>query len=394
MPCPLPQPPAAAFRGMPSHTLYAIRHPHDIILEEKPGLYAHSLTIMNKKYSKPHNSRQKPSQQIVNLSIRLTREQLFNGNLTLVIDLANNTATAHTPTQPSPQLATTLVSEFHSYAHTYSRKDRRMVLAAAKHFDSYISRLSTDDTSPDTDPNAIASGFLSYLYDSLNGNTPANYFKKFREFLDTMLAKGIVTENAARNLSLKYYDYRVKSILTLSDIHRLETTPCRSDGLKRAFLFACCSGLRWSDIYNLRWDDIDMDNRTMTVRQQKVREHSRAAVLHTYLNTSAMRYLDLSHRPDPRPSSSVAAAAPQPVFVLPSYTMAYRLLQTWASDAGISKHISFHCARHTFVSRLVAAGVDIKTVADLAGHSTTRHTERYVHQDERHLRESISRIEI
>lgn len=144
----------------------------------------------------------------------------------------------HTPTQPSPQLATTLVSEFHSYAHTYSRKDRRMALAAAKHFDSYISRLSTDDTSSDTDPNAIASGFLSYLYDSLNGNTPANYFKKFREFLDTMLAKGIVTENAARNLSLKYYDYRVKSILTLSDIHRLETTPCRSDGLKRAFLFA------------------------------------------------------------------------------------------------------------------------------------------------------------
>ena len=176
---------------------------------------------MNKKFSKPHNSRQKPSQQIVNLSIRLTREQLFNGNLTLVIDLANNTATAHTLTQPSPQLATTLVSEFHSYAHTYSRKDRRMALAAAKHFDSYISRLSTDDTSPDTDPNAIASGFLSYLYDSLNGNTPANYFKKFREFLDTMLAKGIVTENAARNLSLKYYDYRVKSILTLSDIHRL-----------------------------------------------------------------------------------------------------------------------------------------------------------------------------
>ena len=96
-----------------------------------------------------------------------------------------------------------------------------MALAAAKHFDSYISRLSTDDTSPDTDPNAIASGFLSYLYDSLNGNTPANYFKKFREFLDTMLAKGIVTENAARNLSLKYYDYRVKSILTLSDIRRL-----------------------------------------------------------------------------------------------------------------------------------------------------------------------------
>lgn len=209
-----------------------------------------------------------------------------------------------------------------------------------------------------------------------------------------MLAKGIVTENHARHLPLKYYDYRVKSMLTVSDIHQLERTPCRSGGLKSVFLFACCSGLRWSDICNLRWDDIDIENRTMTVRQQKVRDHSRAAVLHTYLNTSAMRYLDLSHRPRPQHDISESATASQPVFLLPSYTMAYRLLQTWASDAGISKHISFHCARHTFVSRLVAAGVDIKTVADLAGHSTTRHTERYVHQDERHLRESISRIEI
>ena len=57
--CPslLPQP-SGACPATPSAAVHAIHHPHGPILEEKPGLYAHSLTIMNKKFSKPHNPRQ------------------------------------------------------------------------------------------------------------------------------------------------------------------------------------------------------------------------------------------------------------------------------------------------------------------------------------------------
>ena len=38
-----------------------------------------------------------------------------------------------------------------------------------------------------------------------------------------------------------------------------------------------------------------------------------------------------------------------------------------------------HCFRHSFITNIMANGANIKTAASLAGHSTTRHTEKYVH---------------
>lgn len=41
--------------------------------------------------------------------------------------------------------------------------------------------------------------------------------------------------------------------------------------------------------------------------------------------------------------------------------------------------VLFHLARHSFITNIMANGANIKTAASLAGHSTTRHTEKYVH---------------
>ncbi len=46
-------------------------------------------------------------------------------------------------------------------------------------------------------------------------------------------------------------------------------------------------------------------------------------------------------------------------------------------DAGINKHITFHCARHTFATTMLTAGVDLYTVSKLMGHSKISTTEIY-----------------
>lgn len=51
--------------------------------------------------------------------------------------------------------------------------------------------------------------------------------------------------------------------------------------------------------------------------------------------------------------------------------------------------MSSHCARHTFVTLLISNGVDIKTVSSLAGHSTTRHTETYMHIIDKNKKKAI-----
>jgi site-specific recombinase XerD len=53
---------------------------------------------------------------------------------------------------------------------------------------------------------------------------------------------------------------------------------------------------------------------------------------------------------------------------------------------------TWHCNRHTFISRLVMAGVDIRTVAELAGHATIQMTMRYAHLAPSHTASAVDRL--
>ncbi len=56
------------------------------------------------------------------------------------------------------------------------------------------------------------------------------------------------------------------------------------------------------------------------------------------------------------------------------------------------KDYSWHCNRHTFASRLVMAGVDLRTVAELMGHSSIQMTMRYAHLAPQHNRAAVDRL--
>jgi len=53
---------------------------------------------------------------------------------------------------------------------------------------------------------------------------------------------------------------------------------------------------------------------------------------------------------------------------------------------------SWHCNRHTFASRLVMAGVELRTVAELIGHSSIQMTVRYAHLAPQHNRAAVDRL--
>jgi site-specific recombinase XerD len=56
------------------------------------------------------------------------------------------------------------------------------------------------------------------------------------------------------------------------------------------------------------------------------------------------------------------------------------------------KDYSWHCNRHTFASRLVMAGVDLRTVAELMGYSSIQKTMRYAHLAPQHNRAAVDRL--
>lgn len=254
---------------------------------------------------------------------------------------------------------------YERFQHSYHRKDYKIVVACGIYLHKFFCKKKLPLNLIDR---RFCEEFLSFLYAHLHGNTPVGYFKKFKMCLEQCVEDGMLDANPARKIRLTCSDEIVKDILDFSEIQSLADTPLSHSEVKRAFLFACYTGLRWCDVKSLRYGALDFQRNMITVRQQKVMTHSAKSVLHLNMSPTTVALLKArSGKPD------------ELVFDLPSYSYTRRLLLAWTKEAGIPKHITFHCARHSFITNIMIGGANIKTASSLAGHSTIRHTEKYVH---------------
>ena len=64
------------------------------------------------------------------------------------------------------------------------------------------------------------------------------------------------------------------------------------------------------------------------------------------------------------------------VFKLPGSNGANNILDQWCKDAGLNKHITWHCARHSFSVLLQLKGTDLATVAGMLGHTSTKYVQK------------------
>ena len=80
------------------------------------------------------------------------------------------------------------------------------------------------------------------------------------------------------------------------------------------------------------------------------------------------------------------------IFELPTYESCCKSVKRWVKRAGINKHISWHCARHSFATNILDNGANIVTVANLLGHSGLKHTEKYLRAIDDRKREAINSL--
>ena len=138
------------------------------------------------------------------------------------------------------------------------------------------------------------------------------------------------------------------------------------------------SGLRVSEVVHLHYDDISRTNRTIHVRESKSRRD---------------RYTILSDRNlDLLTEYWFQCGRPRDILFPSSWTGTYldknsinQYFKKSAFRAGITKHVTSHCCRHSFASHLFENGVDIKYIQALLGHVDPRSTEVYVHVSNKSL---------
>jgi site-specific recombinase XerD len=140
------------------------------------------------------------------------------------------------------------------------------------------------------------------------------------------------------------------------------------------------TGLRRSEQYRLSWDCVDFERRLLTVPQSKNGE-----TRHVPLNTDALHALG---------TVLSGCKGIGRVFVNEKGE-AVNTPRQWfepaVKDAGLAG-FTWHCLRHTFASRLVMKGVDLRTVQELMGHKTIGMTCRYAHLAASHKMAAVERL--
>ena len=215
-------------------------------------------------------------------------------------------------------------------------------------------------------------GFKGYLLKNLKINSAAVYFAKIKSAIRQAVRHNILQRNPVDGISIPTEDTN-RVFLTLPELRNLRKTDCENQAVKDSFLFAAFSGLRYSDVKKLTWQEVSREaNRWLIAfRQQKTSDLEWLP-----LSAEAARIIQ-AQRGTEASERIVNRVAANAVFKLPAQQTIDKALKRWALRAGIEKKISFHSARHTFATLGLKHGIDIYTMSKLLGHRSLESTQIY-----------------
>lgn len=217
-------------------------------------------------------------------------------------------------------------------------------------------------------------------------STRAGLLRMLKSCLRAAVESGMIAENPARKLRLEVEDAAEQRVLTPAEQARLQRTLFAQGDL--AAMIGLYMGLRVGEVCGLRWEDIDWEEGTLRVCQT-VQRCAASGKDGTFLMIGAPKTTS-ARRVVPIPSFLLERLRALPgadgtgfIFARNGRAAEPRTLQRRLEGslqrAGI-RGAHFHTLRHTFATRLLELGADIKTISVLLGHSSPKITlELYAH---------------
>lgn len=235
---------------------------------------------------------------------------------------------------------------------------------AYKHFEKYCNGSCTFDELTVE----YCQGFLSYLLEQttqsktkMMASTANNNLNKLKCVVRQAFEDGRIKENIAVKLKHAKEADTHREFLTLDEVKMLANTPCEKPVIRSAALFSCLTGLRISDIIRLQWENIEKAADGGWCMHIVTKKTKTEAVL-------------------PLSEEALALCGERgegQVFVGLTQTILPLYLKDWIKSAGITKHITFHCFRHSYATLQLAAGTDLYTISKMLTHSNVSTTQVY-----------------
>lgn len=199
-----------------------------------------------------------------------------------------------------------------------------------------------------------------------------------KSLFTTAMAWGRATINPVKQVKLYKLDNgRIRYLTNEEELGLLKQCSLK---LRTLILAAADTGFRAGELQSLKWSDVSIKNNTITVQGDNAKNgETRTNPMTTRLSLALQTWMATTNGKDA-----------DLVFGRYSYRTAF---ENARSKAGLGKDVVFHSLRHTYISRLAMAGVDIRTVQELAGHKSIVMTMRYAHLAPQHKQKAITLLE-
>jgi integrase/recombinase XerD len=204
-------------------------------------------------------------------------------------------------------------------------------------------------------------------------NTKKHYLDALKHILNFAVEEELMPVNPLRKIHIKKLDSQ-RDYLTIEEIQSIKDLgKCHNEDVKKAFLFCCFTGIRRSDVYNLKWSNIN--NGILSIRMEKTKD-----IVNVKLNQTALDLINSITKKNDK------------VFQLPVERNLRYNLTDLLNSAGITKHITWHCSRHSFAGLLLDSGTDIYSISRLLGHKDIQTTMIYSHMKDQKLYSAIDSL--
>ena len=213
----------------------------------------------------------------------------------------------------------------------------------------------------------------------LSQNSAVSYFNKFKATLKQAFKDGYLQTDLNAKIKPIKQEETQRNFLTIEELNNLIKADCAIPILKNASIFSALTGLRFSDIEKLIWNEIEYikgQGYFIHFKQQKTKGFE-------VLPISEQAYKLLGERKEPNDK----------VFQNLTYSaFTNKHLYQWIAKAGITKDITFHCFRHTYATLQLSNGTSIYTVSKMLGHRELKTTQIYAKVIDQSKRNATDKI--
>ena len=259
---------------------------------------------------------------------------------------------------------------YQAYIDSYTKKDLRMIKIALNRFKDFLKEyypLYEFSIKPDLITKEMMERFVEYLQSRSVGEGAKSIYQRFKKVVRYAIDHEVMLKDPCKGVVCKVGEQILrKDVLSMDEIQSL--IQCHYDNenpnVRRAFILCLYCGLRFCDVKDLTYKNIDYTNHLLKFEQNKTKGHSANSGVVIPLNDGLLSLI--GEDPENLDSS---------IFNLPTYESCCKSVKRWVKRAGINKHISWHMARHTFGTLALSAGIPIESIAKMMGNASIASTQ-------------------